>query len=107
VFHGCTKSILGYTLAYNENFNLSTPFLIHGGFFSFHRKLIARYYLLVIVLLWQLVLLIMYKRGVFACYICNYFSLYFNIIDTFLRTVCTSSSILYTTYPFLIYEMFQ
>jgi len=33
VFHGCMRSGLGRNLvACSENFNLSVPFVIHGGF---------------------------------------------------------------------------
>ena len=89
VFHGCMRSGLGRNLvACSENFNLSVPFLIRGGFSKAlvsriaHSRISPGYYCRVLAALE----LIMLKRGVLHV---NDFSLDFNAIDCFLRSVCT------------------
>ena len=75
-------------VACSENFNLSEPFLIHGGFSKelvskvVHSRIPPSYYCRVLAALELIVL----KCGILHV---NDISLDFNAIDGFLRSVCT------------------
>ena len=93
------RSGLGRNLvACSENFNLSVPFVIHGGFSKalvskiVHSRIPPSYYCRVLAALE----LIMLKRGVLHV---NDFSLDFNAIDGFLRSVCIQSSFVRSFFP--------